>query len=99
KGTILPVTGHDFQPGEDFALRLDATDPLRGFRERFHVPPGSDGRPCAYLCGNSLGLQPKAVRDLVDRELDAWARLGVEGHFKEESPWYSYHELFRDSGA
>jgi len=93
------VTGHHYQPGEDFALHLDADDPLRGYRERFHIPTGPDGRLCAYLCGNSLGLQPKAARELVERELDAWATLGVEGHFKEEAAWYSYHELFRDSGA
>ncbi|MBI1916498.1 MAG: kynureninase [Planctomycetes bacterium] len=93
------MTGHAYQPGEDFARGLDATDPLRGYRERFHIPPGPDGHPCAYLCGNSLGLQPKAVRDLVERELEAWARLGVEGHFKDEAPWYDYHELFRASGA
>ncbi|HKB41641.1 MAG TPA: hypothetical protein VKD72_34775, partial [Gemmataceae bacterium] len=84
------MTGHHYQPGEDFALHLDADDPLRGYRERFHIPTGPDGRLCAYLCGNSLGLQPKAARELVERELDAWATLGVEGHFKEEAAWYSY---------
>jgi kynureninase len=93
------VTAHAYQPGEDFARGLDANDPLRGYRERFHLPPGPDGRPCAYLCGNSLGLQPRAAREFVERELEAWARLGVEGHFKDEAPWYGYHELFRDSGA
>ena len=93
------MTGHAYQPGEDFARDLDAADPLRGYRERFHIPLGPDGQPCAYLCGNSLGLQPKAARELVEHELDAWATLGVEGHFKEEAAWYSYHELFRDSGA
>src|SRR5205807_4560677 len=25
--------------------------------------------------------------------------LGVEGHFRGRSPWYSYHELFREPGA
>src|SRR5262249_8631785 len=99
KGTIPVVTGHAYQFGEEFARDLDAADPLRGYRERFHIPLGPDGQPCAYLCGNSLGLQPKEARDLVERELKAWARLGVEGHFKEEAPWYDYHELFRESGA
>jgi kynureninase len=88
-----------FHPDEHYALTLDAADPLGRYRERFHIPPGSGGRPAAYLCGNSLGLQPKAARALVEQELDAWARLGVEGHFKPEAPWYSYHELFRESGA
>ena len=90
---------HSYQSDEAFARRLDEADPLGHYRERFHVPPGPDGRPSAYLCGNSLGLQPRAARALVEQELDAWARLGVEGHFKPEAPWYSYHELFRGPGA
>jgi kynureninase len=35
----------------------------------------------------------------VEQELDDWARLGVEGHFHGRTPWYSYHEQFRESGA
>ncbi len=87
-----------YEPDEAFALALDAADSLRGYREQFFVPPGPDGRPCAYLCGNSLGLQPRAARALVEQELGAWARLGVEGHFKADAPWYSYHELLRGPG-
>jgi kynureninase len=88
-----------YQPGEGFALEQDRLDPLGRFREQFHIPAGPDGRPVAYLCGNSLGLQPKAVRGLIEQELDDWARLGVEGHFHGRSPWYPYHEQFRESGA
>ncbi|HWG46722.1 MAG TPA: kynureninase [Gemmataceae bacterium] len=88
-----------FQPDESFAHGLDAVDPLRHFREQFHLPQRPDGQPVLYFCGHSLGLQPKAVRPLVERELDVWARLGVEGHFHGEKPWYSYHENFHDSGA
>jgi kynureninase len=88
-----------YQPGETFALEQDRIDPLARFREQFHIPPGPDARPCAYLCGNSLGLQPKAVRGLVEQELDDWAQLGVEGHFHGKSPWYPYHEQFRETGA
>lgn len=89
----------DYRPDEAYARRLDADDPLRRFRGQFHLPSGPDGRPLIYFCGNSLGLQPKGVRNLVEQELDDWARLGVGGHFKELSPWYSYHELCRDSLA
>jgi kynureninase len=53
----------------------------------------------AYLAGNSLGLQPKAVRGLLGAELDDWARLGVEGHLEAERPWLSYHELLRGPAA
>src|SRR5262249_10495651 len=95
----MPSAGHGFEPGEEFARRLDAEDPLRGFRERFFLPPRPDGRPAVYLCGHSLGLQPKATPALLAEELNAWANLGVEGHFKEKDPWYSYHELFGDRAA
>ncbi len=84
---------------EAFALECDRTDPLAKFRDRFHIPTGKDGRPLVYLAGNSLGLQPKGVRDAIDQELRDWAELGVEGHFHGKRPWYSYHELFRDSAA
>jgi kynureninase len=84
---------------EDFARHLDAADPLAYFRDQFLIPPGPDGKPCVYLCGHSLGLQPKAAREFVTQELDDWATLGVEGHFRGKSPWYDYHELFRDVGA
>ena len=30
---------------------------------------------CVYLCGNSLGLQPKEVSTLVHEELDKWAQM------------------------
>lgn len=35
----------------------------------------------------------------MERELEDWAALGVDAHFKPASPWYAYHELFRDKGA
>lgn len=69
------------------ARALDRADPLKGFRSRFHVPPGT-----AYLCGNSLGLQPKKARAYVEAELEDWARLGVEGHLEARRPWLPYHE-------
>jgi kynureninase len=89
----------DFEPGEKFARRLDAGDPLRSFRDQFLLPHRPDGTPLVYLCGHSLGLQPAAARALVEQELDDWARLGVEGHFHGTTPWYSYHETLRDAGA
>lgn len=88
-----------FLPDEAFARALDAADPLRYFREQFHIPRRPDGSPMLYFCGHSLGLQPKPARTFVEQELDAWARLGVEAHFHSKNPWYSYHEIFRDSGA
>lgn len=67
--------------GEASARALDAADPLGGWRERFVLPGGRDGRPKAYLAGMSLGAQPVEAGDAVERELDRWAALGVDGWF------------------
>ena len=79
----------------DFARQLDADDPLWAFRDRFHIPEQA-GRPLIYLCGNSLGLQPKTAREALAQELDVWQNLGVEGWFHQpesaEQPWLRYHE-------
>jgi kynureninase len=88
-----------FRADEGFALDLDAHDPLGRCRELFHLPRRPDGRPLIYLCSHSLGLQPRAVRALMEQELDNWARLGVEGHFKGPTPWYTYQELLRGPAA
>lgn len=87
---------------ESFALLHDDADPLRAFRSEFCIPPGGLGGragECLYLCGNSLGLQPKATRLAVLDELDDWSRRGVEGHHLGKNPWLHYHELVRDSFA
>ncbi|KAK3990210.1 pyridoxal phosphate-dependent transferase [Cladorrhinum sp. PSN332] len=43
---------------------------------------------CIYLCGNSLGLQPKRTQTRIQQYLSTWATQGVQGHFKplEDSP-------------
>ncbi len=81
------------------ARRRDEADPLKGFRSRFHFPTDEDGNELIYLCGNSLGLQPKSVREHLEVELEDWAKLGVEGHFDGRNPWYSYHEIFSEPVA
>ncbi len=86
-------------PDESFARELDARDPLARFREDYLIPRSPAGQPVIYFCGNSLGLQPRAARSLINEELDEWAGRGVDGHFHGLRPWYGYHELFRDSGA
>ena len=93
------VSSSPFEPDQAFAYRLDAGDPLHSFRDQFLLPRRPDWAPLIYLCGHSLGLQPAAARSLVEQELDDWAQLGVEGHFRGRTPWYGYHETLRDSGA
>src|ERR1700730_16788235 len=85
-----------FSADEDFARQLDAEDPLRDFREKFHLPLGKDGSSLIYFAGNSLGLMPKAARQIVERELDDWAKLAVDAHLSAKTPWYSYHETLRE---
>ena len=90
-------TGTDLS--REFAERMDAQDPLRAFRDEFERPTGPGGEPLTYLCGNSLGLLPRAARALVNEELDDWSRHAVEGHLHSRRPWVDYHELFRELGA
>ncbi|MBK7619299.1 MAG: kynureninase [Flavobacteriales bacterium] len=87
-----------FQNTLAFAQAQDNADPLRAFRDEFHLPQ-HDGRPAIYFTGNSLGLQPKAAANALKQELDDWARFGVEGHFRAKHPWVSYHEELTASTA
>ena len=82
----------------DCAKKLDQNDKLSHFRDQFHFPSFSDKLPI-YFTGNSLGLQPKLARTYVNRELDEWAKWGVDGHTHAERPWMPYHELFTDKIA
>src|SRR5712691_11269106 len=88
-----------FSTDENFALQLDAEDPLRHLRQKFHLPLGKDSKPLIYFAGNSLGLMPKAAREVVDQELDDWARLGVDAHLDAKTPGYTYHEPRREPTA
>lgn len=83
---------------DEHAQQQDADDPLRSYRDEFHIPR-HDSAEMAYFCGNSLGLQPKGARAYVDEVMDKWARDGVEGHFLEPAPWMPYHTLVRDALA
>ena len=82
-----------YQTGEDFAAAMDAQDPLAHFRERFFFPNTKTGNECLYLCGHSLGLQPKTARSYSEQALHDWAEFGVEGHFHAKEPWVPYHRL------
>jgi len=79
-------------PTLTYARARDEADVLRSFRDRFALPTNSRGEQLLYLCGHSLGLMPLKARELVDQELDDWARLGVLGHEHAARPWIPYHE-------
>jgi kynureninase len=75
------------------ARELEERDPLPSLRDEFVVPPW------AYLAGNSLGLQPRAARPAIERELEEWGRLAVEGWFEAAEPWLEYAGSLRGSVA
>ena len=87
----MALTAHD----EVEALARDAADPLASFRGEFLVPPHGSAEQ-VYLCGNSLGLQPRATRQALLDELDDWRDLAVEAHFRGRHPWMPYHAEVRD---
>ncbi|HET7675993.1 MAG TPA: kynureninase, partial [Gammaproteobacteria bacterium] len=89
----------NFRADRDFAIEQDRADPLAAYRDQFHLPHSAGDEPDIYLCGNSLGLQPKTTQAWVAQELADWARLGVKGHLEARHPWLPYHELVTDKLA
>ncbi len=70
------------------ARQLDAEDPLKGSRSRFHPLPAGQ----IYLDGNSLGLLPVAAEASVQRALDAWKTLAIGGWLDAAPPWFTLAE-------
>ncbi|PNY26906.1 Kynureninase [Tolypocladium capitatum] len=65
--------------------------------------PTSDGDDASsqqslYFVGNSLGAQPKAVREYINAHLETWASIGVNGHFTDmaNSPLTQWQDLAED---
>ena len=82
-----------------FAEEMDQNDPMKRFRSKFHLPIKKNGEPYVYLCGNSLGLQPRSTREAIEQELKDWENYGVEGHFHAKNPWMPYHEFLTNAMA
>lgn len=82
----------------EFAKAADAADPLFQKRQQFHIPRFADD-DVVYLCGNSLGLQPKSTRAAINQVLQQWSDLGVEGHHRGELPWMPYHRFLTPAMA
>ena len=51
-----------------------------------------------YFCGNSLGLQPKAIQTHLAAYLQTWGSIAVGGHFTqlEDSPLVPYQDMAAD---
>ncbi len=89
----------NYQLGLEFAKQQDQNDTLASYRNQFHIPKDKHGNDLIYMTGNSLGLQPKSVKNYIDQELEDWANLGVEGHVEAKHPWIHYHEFLTESMA
>lgn len=89
----------EFESNLAYAEKLDAEDPLKGYRDQFHIPKDANGNNWLYFTGNSLGLQPKITQQYIQQELNDWAKFGVEGHFEAKNPWMPYHEFLTESMA
>lgn len=81
-----------------FARQLDKEDALSQFRAQFHLLK-KDNKHVIYLCGNSLGLQPKNVKAAIEQELNDWAEMGVDGHHNAKNPWMYYHHFLTEGAA
>jgi len=77
----------EYRLDEDFALEMDAKDPLAGFKERFY-PLGD----AIYMDGNSLGLMSKDAEKTLLRLIEEWRTLGIKGWGGGKIPWIRYAE-------
>ena len=82
-----------FESTLKYAEYLDNQDPLYSLKNKFYFPSSNP----IYLCGHSLGLQPKQTYNYVKDELNAWEELGVEGHLNGKSPWLDYHSYLAEN--
>ncbi|MBT8236134.1 MAG: kynureninase [Bacteroidia bacterium] len=89
----------EYEADLDYARLMDEQDPLKEYRSKYHLPTQSNGEPFIYLCGNSLGLQPKSTKKNVEQELIDWQNLGVEGHLHAKNPWLPYHQFLTKAMA
>lgn len=66
-----------------YAEELDRDDPLRPFRDRFYVQPGT-----LYMDGNSLGLLSRDAEQSLLATLDDWKTLGIDAWMRANPPWF-----------
>jgi kynureninase len=83
----------------EVARARDAADPATTRRGEFHFPRMPDGREVIYLCGNSLGLQPRRAAEDVAAFMGEWQRLGVLGYHDRGADWLNLHERLAPTAA
>ena len=85
----------NYEASLSFAKQMDHNDPLKDCRRMFHFHR-MGGKEVIYFCGNSLGLMSKTTTEMVNKELEVWAKKGVIG---QHTYWESYHEHLSKSTA
>ena len=85
----------NYEASLSFAKQIDQNDPLKDYRRMFHFHR-MGGKEVIYFCGNSLGLMSKTTTEMVNKELEVWAKKGVIG---QHTYWEPYHEHLSKSTA
>ena len=75
---------------------MDQDDPLGSYRDKFHYPKNYKKEKVIYFSGNSLGIQPKSVREYVEKELYVWEKEGLLGQHRR---WENFHERLINNTA
>jgi kynureninase len=70
------------------ARSLDRADPLKAFRKRFYLPPGT-----IYLDGNSLGPLSRDAEAALSRTIRSWKALGVRAWLEADPQWFTLAEI------
>jgi len=82
---VSPSASEDtpYRSDEAYARERDANDALRGFRDRFYLPPDR-----IYMDGNSLGPLSREAEASVLAALADWKAHAIEGWTADERPWF-----------
>ena len=56
---------NEFKATLEYAKLLDKEDKISHLRNDFHIPKDHNDNEWIYMCGNSLGLQPKLTKNYI----------------------------------
>lgn len=88
------VAKRSFNPSEEYARWLDASDELARFREEFYLRDG-----VVYMDGNSLGLLSRRAEKTLLDVLSDWKEQGIGGWTGGERPWFYLSERLGEMTA
>lgn len=76
---------------KDYALKLDAQDELRPYRQEFYLSADA-----IYMDGNSLGLLSKRAEQSLAQVVEAYKLYGIDSWTKGENPYFYMAEKLGD---